>query len=128
MGRKSEMVSLVDTVEASAQAKKRAGVILQTLAREYSVQRGCETLGMGRTRFQDLRRRMVRAAVGALEERPIGRPRLQVARTCRQLSTLRRRLSELEYELKRSETELDIARGDAGPAVRARLTAREGKR
>ena len=31
MGRKSEMVSLVDTVEASAQAKKRAEVVAPAL-------------------------------------------------------------------------------------------------
>ena len=122
------MGSLVETVEASPQARERAQVILQTLTRQCSVQRGCETLGMGRTRFQDLRRRMMRAAVGALEERPVGRPRLQVARTCRQLSTLRLRLGELERDLRKSQAELDIARGEAGPAVQVRLAAKGGRR
>ena len=128
MGRKSEMDSLVEAVEASPQARERAQVILATLARQCSVQGGCQKLGMGRTRFQDLQRRMVRAAVGALEERPVGRPRLQLARTCRQLSTLRLRLSELERDLRRSQAELDIARSEAGPAVTVRLTAKGGGR
>ena len=128
MGRKSEMQTLVDTIEASPQVRERASVILQTLARQCSVQTGCRCLGVGRTRFQDLRRRMMSAAVGALEEQPAGRPRLQVARTCRQLSTLRRRLAELERELRRSQVELDLARSEAGAAVTARLAAKGGRR
>ena len=67
MGRKSEMPLLIDRIEASPLARERAKVMLQTLARQCSVQSGCTTLGMGRTRFQDLRRRMIGAAVGALE-------------------------------------------------------------
>jgi len=121
------MPLLIDRIEASPLARERAKVMLQTLARQCSVHSGCTTLGMGRTRFQDLRRRMIGAAVGALEERPVGRPRLRVAQTCRQLSTLRRRLAELERELRMTLTELDIARGDAGGAVQERLRAKGGR-
>lgn len=128
MGRKSEMGKLVDTTEASEQARERAKVMMRTLAGTCSVQAGCRSLGMGRTRFQDLRRRLLGAAVGALEERPAGRPRLQVAKTCRQLSTLRRRLAGLECDLRRAQAELDIARGEAGSAVTARLAAKGGRR
>ena len=128
MGRKSEMKRLVDTILASEQARERATVIMQTLAGTSSVQAGCRLLGMGRTRFQDLRRRLIGAAVGALEERPAGRPRLQVATTCRQLSALRRRLVGLEHELRRAQAELDIARGEAGAAVTARLAVKGGRR
>ena len=122
------MPVLIDSIEASPQARDRAKVILLTLARQCSVRQGCFTLGVGRTRFQDLRERMIGAAVGALEDRPVGRPRLQVAQTCRQLSTLRRRLVAIERELKRSQTELDIARSEAGPAVLARLGVKGGRR
>ena len=45
MGRKSEMQTLVDLVEASAQARERAKAILLTLARTWSVQAGCRRLG-----------------------------------------------------------------------------------
>ena len=61
MGRRSEMPLLVDSIEASPQARKRAEVILKTLARQCSVQQGCFELGVGRTRFQDLRQRMIGA-------------------------------------------------------------------
>ena len=124
MGRKSEMALLVDQIEASDQAHERAKTILKTLGGDYSVQKGCRALGVGRTRFQDLRRRMLAAAVSALEERASGRPRVEVAKTCRQLSALRRKTYDLEKELRRTLTELEIARSEAGPAVQRRLLVR----
>jgi len=128
MARRSNLSTLVDTVEASAQARERAKVIMLTLAGKCSVQSGCRRLGVGRTRLQDLRRRLLEASVRVLEERPAGRPRIRVGKTCRQLATLRRRLSEVEQDLRRTETELDLARSEAGPAVAARLAARGGRR
>jgi hypothetical protein len=122
------MHTLVESIEASPQARERAKVILLTLARKWSVQAGCRWLRVGRTRFQDLRQRMLGAAVAALEERAAGRPRSQVQRTCRQLSTLRRRLVELEQELRRTQAELDVARSEAGPVVSARLAAKRVRR
>jgi len=122
------MKRLVELVEASPQARERARVILRTLAKACSVQAGCARLGVGRTRFQDLRQRMLEAAVTALEDRPAGRPRAKVAQTCRQMSMLRRRLATLELDLRRTQTELDIARTGAGAAVTARLAAKGGRR
>lgn len=122
------MHTLVDSTGASPQARERAKVILLTLAQKWSVQAGCRWLGVGRTRFQDLRQRMLAAAAAALEERAAGRPRRQVQRTCRQLSTLRRRLAELEQELRRTQAELDVARSEAGPAVSARLATKRVRR
>jgi hypothetical protein len=122
------MHRLVESIEASPQARERAKVILLTLAQKWSVQAGCRWLRVGRTRFQDLRQRMLAAAVAALEERAAGRPRSQVTRTCRQLSTLRRRLAELEQELRRTQAELDVARSEAGAAVTARLAAKRVRR
>ncbi len=128
MGRRTDMHRLVQAIEASPQARERAKVILLTLAQKWSVQAGCRWLRVGRTRFQDLRQRMLGAAVAALEERAAGRPRSEVARTCRRLSTLRRRLVELEQELRRSQAELDVARSEAGAAVSARLAAKRIRR
>jgi hypothetical protein len=122
------MHRLVESIEASPQARERAKVILLTLAQKWSVQAGCRSLRVGRTRFQDLRQRLLGAAVAALEERAAGRPRSRVAQTCRHLSTLRRRLAELEQELRRTQAELDIARSEAGAAVTARLAAKGVRR
>ncbi len=118
------METLVERTEASPQAHERTKVILLTLARHWSVQDGCERLGVGRTRFQDLRRRMLSGAARALEEGAAGRPRRLDDREPPQMRALRRRIAELEGELRRSETELDIARSDAGRAVQRRLATK----
>ena len=122
------MPTLLETIEASPQARERAKVILLTLGRRWSVAAGCRGLRVGRTRFQELRQRMLAAAVGALEERPAGRPRREVERTCREISALRRRLVAMERELRRAQTELDIARSEAGAAVTVRLAAKAVRR
>jgi len=44
------------------------------------------------------------------------------------MSMLRRRLATLELDLRRTQTELDIARTGAGAAVTARLAAKGGRR
>ena len=72
MGRQSEMTALVDLAGASEMARERAKVMLLTLGGGWSVHDGLARLGVSRTRFQDLRRTMLRAAVSALEERPAG--------------------------------------------------------
>ena len=118
------MQTLVETVEASRDARERTKVILLTLARTWSVEEGCRWLRVGRTRFGGLRRRMLEGAVGALEERAAGRPRRKVERACRELAVQRRRVAELEHELARTRAELDVARGAAAGAVAARLAAR----
>ena len=124
MGRRSEMATLVERTEASPEARERTKVILLTLARHWSVQDGCARLGVGRTRFQDLRRRMLRGAARALEEGAAGRPRRHEDRAYGETRGLRRRIAELERELRRSEAELDIARSEAGRAVERRLAAK----
>jgi hypothetical protein len=122
------MAALVDQTRASREARERTKVILLTLTQEASVQAGYEQLGMGRTRFQDLRRRMLEGAVQALEERPVGRPRCPREREVSELQELRGRLVELEHELRRTRVELEIARSGAAAAVEARLVAKGVRR
>ena len=124
MGRRSEMETLVERTEASPEARERTKVILLTLARHWSVQDGCAHLGVKRTRFQDLRRRMLCGATRALEEGAAGRPRRREDRESCEMQALRRQIAELEAELRRSEVELDIARSEAGAAVERRRAAK----
>jgi hypothetical protein len=118
------METLVNGVEASRVAHERTKVILLTLSREWSVRDGYERLGVGRTRFQDLRRRMIRGAVWAVEERAVGRPRRAVDPERLETLELRHRIGELEHALRVARAELDIARSSAAEAVEARLLAK----
>ena len=51
-------------------------LILQTLAGQTRVQQACAELGVGETRFHQLRLDALQAAVDQLELRPAGRPAL----------------------------------------------------
>jgi hypothetical protein len=118
------METLVDRIPASPDARERTKVMLLTLSGPWSVRDGYECLGIGRTRFQDLRRRMIESAVQALERGPAGRPQRRPKGVCRERRELRRRVVALEHELRRTQTALDIARSGAGTAVAARLAAK----
>ena len=119
------MSALIDRLPASAAARERAEVILSTLGRQRSVDEACICLGIGRTRFQDLRRRLLVAAVRALEERAAGRPRLPRDPDDAEKRALRLRVAELEGELHLLRTELELATSAAGPAVARRRKVKE---
>ncbi len=114
------MASLLARVPASEAARERARVMLLTLSGDWSVRVGFEHLGMRRTRFQDLRRRMLRAAVEALEGGLAGRPRRPVACDSMRIYELRQQVEALTHELHLTRTQLEIAESGAGQAVRER--------
>jgi len=103
-------------------------VILQTLWGALSVKQGYERLGVGRTRFQDMRRRLIESARASQEERPGGRPRNEKRVEDPERSALAERVRDLEHELRLLRAELDIARGGASAAVERRLAWRGGRR
>lgn len=122
------METLVDRTRASRETCERMKVILHTLSQELSVQDGCERIGVGRTRFQDLRRRMLDFAAEGLEERAAGRPRLQGSGRTREERRLAQRVVELERHVLQLEAEIEIAHSGAAQAVRTRLAARGARR
>ena len=128
MGRRSEMETLVDRTRASLQARERTKVVLRTLSRDFTVEAGCVHLGVGRTRFQDLRRRMLEQATLALEGGAVGRPRHARRGDTKEERRLRRQVQELEHELMVVHAELDIARSGAADVVDARLRVKGGRR
>ena len=74
-GRNPAGPEYVEQLEGSAEAKRRAKVILQTLHGDMRVQDACRILGICEQRFHQLREEMLQAAVARLEARPAGRPR-----------------------------------------------------
>ncbi len=121
MGRRSEMKQLVAWTPASEQARERTKVMLLTLAGHWTVQDGCARLGISRTRFQDLRRRMLTAAVGVFEHGRPGRPREHTGRRPRGVQALERRVRSLLLENQRLRAQLDLEQHGLGDKIRARL-------
>ncbi|MHC4850059.1 MAG: helix-turn-helix domain-containing protein [Planctomycetota bacterium] len=114
------MEPLVEAIEASEPARERAKVLLLTIAGQWSVQQGCEHLGLSRTRLQDLRRRMLEAAVGALEGGAAGRPRRRKPREEACLEQLRAQVVSLTHELRLARAEVDLYECGVGAVVRRR--------
>lgn len=124
MGRRSEMETLVERTRVSREARGRLKVVLRTLFNETSVRDGCTRLGVGRTRFQDMRRRMLEYAGVSLEARAPGRPRRRQRPAARAEAELRYRVVELEHEVLLLEAELDLARSGMADVVTARRVAK----
>lgn len=105
---------------ASALARERAKMILLTLEGSWSVKEALGRLGISRTRFQDLRRRMLEAAVGALEPGPVGRPRTAAELESAALARLKAEVGSLERQVREAEALLALAEGGLLPAIRRR--------
>ena len=121
------MGSLVEAIRGSETARERTKVVLLTLGGQWSVSDGYERLGMKRTRFQDLRRRMLEAAVGALEDGLAGRPRKRQASESRRLARLRRQVADLTHELQLARTQLELFACWLGPAIDERKQHRAAR-
>jgi len=121
MGRKSQAAPLLAPIQASEQARERAKAVLLTLSGQWSVKQALVRLSISRTRFQDLRRRMLCGALEALEPRPLGRPSNPVAEEDEQLVRLRQKVEALGHELRLVRTSLELSESPAAEAVRRRV-------
>ena len=108
-GRPPEGARLVEGLEASRQAKQRMQVILETIAGERTIQSACEELGIGESRFHQLRQEALAGAAERLEPRPTGRPRQELSEESLRNSQLQARVAELEQELLASQVREELA-------------------
>lgn len=106
-GRKPAGLKLVDATRGSEFAKQRACVVLQTLMGHLSVDEACAELGIGRSRFYELRQTVLNGAVAAGEPQPAGRPPEEPA-VSQELEAAEREKARLlkELTLTRAEAEL----------------------
>jgi hypothetical protein len=95
--------SVVERLKGSPMAKERLLVLLENLGGTHPVSEGSRKLGIGPSRLQRLREIMLTAALGALEPRRPGRPRVRI-------SMEGRKILELETKLQDLREELDLAR------------------
>jgi len=78
-GRPADGPKMVERLEGSEEAKQRLRVILETVSGERTVAEACEELGVGKTAFFELRKRVLQASLADLEPKPVGRPRKEVS-------------------------------------------------
>lgn len=108
-GRPTKGSQLADRAEGSEAAKQRARVILQVVAGELSVVEACGELGVGESRFHQLRERFIEEGVRGLEPKMGGRPGKVLSEDQARVQELEGRVAELETELKAAEIRTRIA-------------------
>lgn len=108
-GRPTKGSLLVDRVDGSDAARERARVILKVLAEELTVAEACEELGIGESRFHQLRERFLSEGIKGLEPRMGGRPGKVVSEDQSRVLELEEQVAQLEKELAAAEIKTRIA-------------------
>lgn len=109
MGRPPLGPEIVDRIEGSEEAKKRARIILEVIAGRLSVEAACTALDIEATRFEDVRKEAFAGLVAALEPRPAGRPPKPVDEAAEKLKALEDENKRLKMELVTSHVREEIA-------------------
>jgi hypothetical protein len=92
----------VEKLSGTREQKDRMKAILRTLSGEWTVKRATARLGIGESRFHELRLEVLETAMTALAPRRIGRPP-------RQETVEEARIRELEAEIRELKIELHAA-------------------
>lgn len=138
-GRPNGGVAHVERLDGEVMAKQRLVAILKTFIGDLTVAEACEGLGISYARFQQLRERMLQAALNALHPGQPGRPRkLREGLTESEAAELRAMIDRLERELDLARTQAELAtrlgaaealrRGKLAAPARRPTTARKSRR
>jgi hypothetical protein len=90
-GRPGLGVGHVDRLLGDEESKERLRVILRTTAGELTVEEACARLGIGESRFHEIRQAALQAALLALEVGPPGAPAPSLRRSPGECGSSRRR-------------------------------------
>jgi hypothetical protein len=125
-GRKPTGSNLVEHLDGSERAKARLKAILQTLSGERSIPEVCEELGIQESMFHRVRSEVLQTALGRLEPRPLGRPPSLPSADDRRVTELEEEVLRLETELKAAEVRRELA--EKLPRLAKPTTSAPGKK
>ena len=108
-GRKPQGAALVTQMEGSETALARLEQIVLALAGQISVPEACAELGVGESRFHQLRQEALEGALAALEPRETGRPRRSAVPGAARIAELEAELRELQWELRACRVREELA-------------------
>ena len=109
LGRKPKGAELVTNLDGSETARRRLHQIVQALAGKTSVPAACAELGVGESRFHQLRQEALSGALAALEPRETGRPRRPPVPGAARIAELEAELRELRWELQACHIREELA-------------------
>ena len=111
MGRPPLGPEIVDRIEGSEEARRRARILLEVMTGERSVDSACEALDVQPTRFEDIRKEAFGGLVAALEPKPVGRPPKPVDEAAEKLAALEEENKRLKIEIVTSHVREELAIG-----------------
>jgi hypothetical protein len=99
----------IDKLEGEVEEKERLKTILATMYGEKRLLEACADLGLGETRFHQLRETALQGALAAIVRRPAGRPSLASLSESEQIRMQQQRIEELELALEEAQVREEIA-------------------
>jgi hypothetical protein len=108
-GRTPNPDEAIDRLDGLSPEKERLKVILEQVSGSCSVEEACERLGVGRTRYFELRQQALQGALEGLEPGVAGRPRTVEEIDPDDVDALVERTRELEHEMKVAEAKIELA-------------------
>jgi hypothetical protein len=113
-GRPPKGAELVDSLGGEELARSRLKVILRTLSGELSVQQACAELGVGESRFHELRSQALGGALAGLEPKSAGRKPTPVPPRQDEIEALRSQIEMMKLELRFAHAREELAVGLPG--------------
>jgi hypothetical protein len=108
-GRFPQGSEYIDKLDGAAEEKERLKAILATLSGAKRMLEVCAELGIGETRFHQLRETALQGALEAIARKPAGRPSLAMLSESEQLRVPQERIEELELALREAQVREEIA-------------------
>jgi transposase-like protein len=108
-GRPVKGSALVEGLEASAEARLRLRLVLETISGSLTVEEACRQLGIGESRFHAMRQEALAAAAAGLEPAPAGRPPKPRPEDDPERQKLLAQLDEARFELQAARLREQIA-------------------
>lgn len=100
---------LLEPLDGTTEDKQRLQAILETACGPARVLQTCERLGIGETRFRQLRERALQGALDGICPRPGGRPSKQAPCDAERVGTLEQELAETRLELQQALVRAEVA-------------------
>ena len=107
-GRPPLGAEIVDRLEGSLQAKQRLRIILRTLAGEVTIPQACAELGIGDSRFHEMRTEILQHTLGDLEPKPVGRPPQTTSQQEDLIAQLQQQVQALKVDLRASQIRQEL--------------------
>ncbi len=113
-GRPPKGAELVDSLDGESAARTRLKIILRTLSGELTVAEACKELGVGESRFHELRSQALSGALAGLEPKSAGRRPKPVPPRQEEIDELRSQLERMRIELRFAHAREELAIGLPG--------------